>query len=68
MDPALLTFLGSASLPVIYAGAIIWLAKTLLKKMEDQQAQLVALIDRYHTFSIDVTKQLTIIAEELRKG
>lgn len=68
MDPNLIEVLKGLPLPVLYLVAIVWLAKTLLRKLEDQQVQLVALINRYHDLSLDLVRQLTIISEELKKG
>lgn len=67
MDP-LLDFLKTAPLPAIYLAAIVWLGRTLLRKQDENQAQLIGLINRYHDLSNDLVKQLTIISEELKKG
>jgi hypothetical protein len=67
MDSALVEFLKNTPLPVILGGALFYIAKLFLKKMEEHNAEKNALIEKYHLLTIEVTKQLTIIAEELKE-
>jgi len=67
MDQALIELLKNTPLPVILAAALIYIAKRYDQSKTDAQSQLVGLINRYHDLTIELVKQLTILAEEVKR-
>ena len=68
MDPALIEILKSTPTPILLGAALIYIARKYDQGRTDAQTQLITLINRYHDLTTDLVKQLTIIAEELKKG
>jgi len=62
----LIEILKSTPAPILYLVGIILLARNNKKQYEDNHKEIVGLVDRYHVLSLDLVKQLTIIAEELK--
>lgn len=68
MDYAtLIELLKGAPAPALYLLGVILLARNIKKQYEDNHKEIVGLVDRYHVLSLDLVKQLTIIAEELKE-
>lgn len=68
MDYAtLIELLKGTPAPALYLLGVILLARNIKKQYEENHKEIVGLVDRYHILSLDLVKQLTIIAEELKE-
>lgn len=62
----LIEMLKTTPAPILYILGIIYLARYIKGQYEENHKEIVGLVDRYHELSLDLVKQLTIIAEELK--